>query len=307
MWGCGLEECYSVFASLARGDIKFFLNSGLLDQEGNKIDLGDDSLDLGASTLSDNTGRVLLKEGSQLLQLGLIRDLGEVSASLLELEHDILNLTIDLDTTGRNTGEQVAEGDETDKTAVLGRDNGQLVESVALHQQDGLTAAGGVGDSDGSLEVKASNGGTAPLEVLGLLLRGHGLVSESVGLHPAVVQELGHVVTDRVGQQDNATLARSELLGGPNGSGDSGTGGSSAKNTLLADQTASHDEGLLVLALDPAVNQGAVQSLGDEVITDTLNLVTLSRGVQRLGLSENGTMGIDTNNLRNKKRGKKRD
>lgn len=275
----------------------FSLSGGLLDQEGDKVDLGDDGLDLGTSTLSDNTGRVLLKESSQVLQEGLVGDLGKVGANLLEPEHDILDLTVDLNTASRNSGEQVTEGNQTDQAAVLGRDNGELVESVALHQENGLTAARGVGDGNGGLEVEASNGGSAPLEVLGLLLGDHGLVSEAVLLHPSVVQELGHVVTDRVGQEDNAALARSQFLGGLDSSSHSSSRRTSAKNTLLADHTAGHDERRLVLALDPLVNQVALQSLGDEVVADTLDLVTLSRGVERLGLSQDRSVGINTNNL----------
>lgn len=252
------------------------LSGGLLDQEGDKVDFGDDSLDLGTPPLGDNTSRVLLKETSQVLQEGLVGDLGKVGANLLELEHDILNLAIDLDATSRDPGEQVSESDQTDQAAVLGRDNRKLIESVALHQEDGLTAARGVGNGDGGLEVEASNGGSAPLEVLGLLLGDHGLVGEAVLLHPSVIQELGHVVTDRVGQEDNAALAWSQLLSSLDSGGHSSSGRASAKNTLLADHTAGHDERSLVLALDPLVNQVALQSLGDEVVTDTLDLVTLS-------------------------------
>lgn len=220
----------------------FALRGGLLDQEGDKVDLGDDGLDLGTSTLGDNTSRVLLKECSQVLQEGLVGDLGKVGANLLELEHDILDLAVNLNTTSRNPGEQVTESDQTDQAAVLGRDNGELIESVALHQENGLTAARGVGDGDGGLKVEASNGGSAPLEVLGLLLDDHGLVSETVLLHPSIVQELGHVVTDRIGQEDNATLARSQLLGSLDSSSHSSSRRTSAKNTLLADHTACHDE-----------------------------------------------------------------
>lgn len=252
------------------------LSDGLLDQEGDKVDLGDDGLDLGTPPLGDNTGRVLLKETSQILQKSLVSDLGEVGANLLELEHDILDLTIDLDATSRDPGEQVSESDQTDQATVLGRDNGELIEAVTLHQEDGLTAARGVGNGDGGLEVKASNGGSAPLKVLGLLLSDHGLVGEAVLLHPSVVQELGHVVTNRIGQEDNAALARSQLLGCFDSSSHSSSGRTSAKNTLLADHTAGHDKRSLVLALDPLVNQVALQSLGDEVVADTLDLVALS-------------------------------
>ena len=40
-----------------------------------------------------------------------------------------------------------------------------------------------------------------------------GAIVEAVLVHPLVVEELGHIVTDRVGEKDNTALAFLELLG----------------------------------------------------------------------------------------------
>ena len=111
------------------------------------------------------------------------------------------------------------------------------------------------------------------------------VVGESVFFHPLVAQEFGHVVADRVSEQNNATLSCAvpqrrrcesqvitaatntqgqrgrqsvhtflEGLGSQKGADHGGSAGATAEQSLFADQAAGHNERLLVVGFDPVVN-----------------------------------------------------
>jgi len=128
------------------------------------------------------------------------------------------------------------------------------------------------------------------------LLLGHG---EVIVLHPLLREELGHVVTNGVRKDDDNTLTLGDikLLNSADSSRHGGARRTTAQETLRADKATSHDEGLLILSLDPLIDERTVKNIRDEIITNTLNLVRAALSVKRLGLSKDGTVRINTNDL----------
>ncbi len=105
-------------------------------------------------------------------------------------------------------------------------------------------------------------------------------LDEPLLAHPAVVGELGEVVADRVGQDHDDALARPEIAAHLHRRPHRGARRAAAQEALLPDQLARGQERVAIVGLDPAVDQPAIEHVGDEVVADALDLVAadLARG-----------------------------
>ncbi len=184
------------------------------------------------------------------------------------------------------------------------------------HDGNSVLAAAVGHDGVRGLQVEVSNESGSP-GLSGLLFfRG---LEETLLPHPVVIEELAHVVSDRVGKNANnastcttntvrPTRSRFEWmsvrtfregLGNLQSSPDDGARRTTAQQTFFLDQTARHGEGLVVVTLDPLVAQAAVENGGNKVVADTFNGVAVNTfGVELFGLSQNGALRVDTNNLK---------
>ena len=144
--------------------------------------------------------------------------------------------------------------------------------------------------------MEVGDGGATPPAGLGLLPLLLGVGHKVVLLEPLDAEELGHVVPDRVGEDHDAPLARAQLLGDLEGGPHGGARGATTEEALLANQPAGDLKGVLVVGLDPPVNEGALKHIGDEVVANALHLVGGDGAVEGLGLSEDGAVGVHTNN-----------
>mmetsp|Transcript_28925 Transcript_28925/g.54158 ORF Transcript_28925/g.54158 Transcript_28925/m.54158 type:complete len:240 (-) Transcript_28925:365-1084(-) len=110
---------------------------------------------------------------------------------------------------------------------------------------------------------------------------------------------LGHVVSHGVGQEHHDALLWSEILllaelhGGPHRR----PCGPPREKAFLTDEAPCHDERFLILRLYPLVHQGSVEHPGDEVVADTLHLVASDFPVERVWLREDGSYGVDADDL----------
>ena len=91
------------------------------------------------------------------------------------------------------------------------------------------------------------------------------MISKSV-LHLGVVNELSEVVANGIGANDNDGLGGvvEVDVGGLerlDESGEGGTGGPTAEETLFADEAASVEKRVLVVGLDPRVNGILVENI----------------------------------------------
>jgi hypothetical protein len=123
-------------------------------------------------------------------------------------------------------------------------------------------------DGDRGREIEYSNLGVEPSGLVEVLR-----LKEAIVDHPIVGKELGHVVSDRVGHDDDDTRASWHLLADLDGSDHGGSTGASTEQALLADEATGHGEGRSVLALDPLVDESAIQDVGDEIVADSLDHV----------------------------------
>ena len=126
------------------------------------------------------------------------------------------------------------------------------------------------------------------------------LSDEASFVHPIVVDELGDIVSHGIREENDNTLSFSnvELLDDTDGSTHGATRGATNKHTLLSNEAASVIEGLLIVSLDPLVNVLSAKNSGNEIITDTLNLVRVdSFLVEVIRLSKDRTVGVNTDNL----------
>ena len=81
-------------------------------------------------------------------------------------------------------------------------------------------------------------------------------LGEAVLAHPLVVDELGHVVADRVGQDRRRCACPGPCACATcSAAHTAGAAAAAAQQALLADQPARHQERLAVLGLDPLVDQ----------------------------------------------------
>eukprot|EP00760_Papus_ankaliazontas_P014959 PhM_4_TR161/c0_g1_i1/m.13822 len=118
---------------------------------------------------------------------------------------------------------------------------------------------------------------------------------ELVVPHPLVVDELRHVVADPVGEDHDNALALGEPRRGLLDTSERGAAAAAAEEALVAVKHASELEGLLVLTLDPLVDERAVEHVGDEVITDALDVVRAHFVVG--GVGEDRADGVDSDDL----------
>src|SRR4029079_5505079 len=118
-------------------------------------------------------------------------------------------------------------------------------------------------------------------------------LDEALLAHPAIVDELGHVVADRVGQDDDHALARGQVAADLERARHRGPRRAAAQEALLADQLARDHERVAIVGLDPAVDQAAVEHVGDEVVADALDLV--APDLARPG--EDRALGVDADDL----------
>ena len=119
-------------------------------------------------------------------------------------------------------------------------------------------------------------------------------LEEAVLAHPGVVDELGQVVADRVGQDhDHALSPRA-----------SSCATCSAAHTAAPREPPTSKPSWRIswrairnesrsLRLDPAVDQRAVEHVGDEVVADALDLVALDLA----GAGQDRALGVDADDL----------
>eukprot|EP00754_Rhynchopus_humris_P004778 Rhum_TRINITY_DN12402_c0_g1::Rhum_TRINITY_DN12402_c0_g1_i3::g.52149::m.52149 len=96
---------------------------------------------------------------------------------------------------------------------------------------------------------------------------------EALGLHPVVIDELRQVVADAVGEQDDATLALLQPLGGDARAVHGAARRSTDKQTLLLDQVTRVLQRRHVRGHHPLVDEAPVEHVRDEVVADALHLV----------------------------------
>jgi hypothetical protein len=176
--------------------------------------------------------------------------------------------------------QQVGLGDDAAETTVVGA--GELGDAVLLQQVESILEL--VGDVDGD-DLAAGQGPDDVTDGADLPVG----LKEAVLTHPGVLHELGHVVADRVGQESDDPGAGGEVADDLHRRMDGGATGATAEEAFLADELASGTEGVAVVALDPAVDEGAVEDVGDEVVADALDLVA----ADFTGASEDGALGVD--------------
>ena len=114
-------------------------------------------------------------------------------------------------------------------------------------------------------------------------------LQEAVLAHPRVIEELGHVVADRVGQHHHHPLAGLHRLAHLERGPHRRAARAAHQEALLPDQLARDPEGVAVVGLDPLVDQAAVEHVGDEVVADALDLVALDLA----GAGQDRALGID--------------
>lgn len=296
------------------------------------------SLGLAVRVLGDNGGRVPLKELVQVAQLGVAGNFDKLATAaglgalavhlqtakvlddliqLAEIEHDILDLGLWGGAARRNVREQVAQGDEANEALLSGSrvgGDGELIEALLAHRLDGFAARRGGGDGGDGLEAEGGNGCAVEGVVFVVLAEGQAagdiggfgslrgsLREQVVGGQPVVVNKLAEVAADAVGKDDNnnVVLAQTELLDGLDGGVHGATGGATAENALLRNQPPGVLEGCAVVGLVPLVDDLLLEDVGDEVVSDTLDLVALVDAllVESLGQGKDTALGIGGNDL----------
>lgn len=117
--------------------------------------------------------------------------------------------------------------------------------------------------------------------------------------HPVVAQELVDVVSDGVRQYNNnsVVLVQVVLQSVVNDGADSRSGRTTDQETFFSDESSGHGEGFFIVSLDPFINVLTNAGVGDEIVTDTFNVVRSLDLVEFFGLGQDGTVGVDTDAL----------
>ena len=112
---------------------------------------------------------------------------------------------------------------------------------------------------------------------------------------------LGHVVSNVVGQNDNAslTLADVVLLDVVQGAVHRSARGASAHNSFFSNKSSRHNIAWFVVSVHPFGDKLAISNPRDEVIANSFDLLSTlwSIDVHAVRLGEEGTWGVDGNDL----------
>lgn len=107
---------------------------------------------------------------------------------------------------------------------------------------------------------------------------------KSVFVHPVVVNEFSNIVSNIVWAKENASLTSSNLvfLDVFHACSKCSSRGSTAQEALFLDESSSIIEGVFITNLHPFIDERSVEDSWNEIVTNTLNLVSIFRswGVQ---------------------------
>lgn len=121
---------------------------------------------------------------------------------------------------------------------------------------------------------------------------------ESLLDHPLIRDELGEIVSDIIGENNDDILSlQIVLLAELDGGRENSSGGSSAEHTLTSDDSSGHGESHMVINLDPVVNNGSVEDSGNEIVADSLHQIGFISGVETLWEGEDRSVWVNSNDL----------
>lgn len=117
--------------------------------------------------------------------------------------------------------------------------------------------------------------------------------------HPMITESLGHIVSDTIRHDHNASLSLLEAFGSFQGTAHRGATTSSTQESFLPDQLAHHDERVLVIAFHPCINQASIAYGWNKIISNALGLIRLQSIliIEAFRLRQNASFGVDANNL----------
>merc|ERR1711957_672495 len=102
---------------------------------------------------------------------------------------------------------------------------------------------------------------------------------------PIVIHHLAHVVPGRVGKKYSNALVFPDivLLDKAEGTGHARSTTAPNQQALMTDDSAEHGERLIIVSLNPIIGDTPIKHGGDEIITDTLNLISGQSLLPRAG------------------------
>jgi len=117
--------------------------------------------------------------------------------------------------------------------------------------------------------------------------------------HPVVGQELVDIVSDGVRQYNNNSVVFVQVVlqSEVDSSNDSRTGRTTDQETFFSDESSGHGERFFIFSLDPFINVLTNAGVGDEIVTDTFNVIRGFDGVEGFREGQDGTVGVNTDAL----------